>query len=135
MNCNEFIKKLKNTFNTLGINDVIIKNDSLIIPIEEEEGMPSYKIAVSFIEEGYLSIYTSFKHNAVLKKELVELLKIINTFNEQSFLKFIVKKEFIKVEYNMTELLNNDVEKVISIITIIPNILFDFYKDLVKYLA
>ncbi len=135
MNCNEFIKKLKNTFNTLGINDVIIKNDSLIIPIEEEEGMPSYKIAVSFIEEGYLSIYTSFKHNAVLKKELVELLKIINTFNEQSFLKFIVKKEFIKVEYNMPELLNNNVEKVISIITIIPNILFDFYKDLVKYLA
>ena len=97
--------------------------------------MPSYKIAVSMIEEGYISIYTSFKHSAVLKKEIVELLRVCNTFNEQSFLKFIVKKQFIKVEYNMPELSNDDINKVISIITIIPNILFDFYKDLSKVLA
>ena len=135
MNCKEFITNLKNAFNSLGINDVLIKNDSLIIPLEEEEMMPSYKIAVTFIEEGYLSIYTSFKHNAILKKEFGELLKVVNTFNEQSFLKFVVKKEFIKVEYNIPELQNSDVDKVIRIITIIPNILFEFYRDLVKYLA
>ena len=88
MNCNGFISNLKSSFNKLGINDVFVKNDNLIIPIEEEEGMPGYKIAVTFIEEGYLSIYTSFKHGAVLKKELMELLKVVNTFNEQSFLKF-----------------------------------------------
>lgn len=135
MNCMEFINNLKSAFNSLGINDVYLKNDNLIIPIEKEEGMPGYKIAVSFIEDGYLSIYTSFKHNAVLKKELVELLKVINTFNEQTFLKFIVKKEFIKVEYNIPELQINDIDKVIRIISIVPNILYDFYKDLVKYLA
>lgn len=135
LNCNEFIDNLKNAFFSLGINDVYVKNESLIIPIDEEEGMPKYKIAATFIEEGYLSIYTSFKHNAVLKKELTELLKVTNIFNEQSFLKFIVKKEFIKVEYNLAELQSNDVDKIIRIITIIPNILFDFYKDLVKYLA
>ena len=135
MNCSDFINGLKSNFNTLGINDVYILEDSLIIPIEEEDGMPSYKIAVSMIEEGYISIYTSFKHSAVLKKEIVEILRVCNTFNEQSFLKFIVKKQFIKVEYNMPELSNDDINKVISIITIIPNILFDFYKDLSKVLA
>ncbi len=135
MNCSEFIINIKNAFNELGVKDVVVKNDTLIVPIDEEEKMPGYKIAVSMIEEGYLSIYTSFKHNAVLKKELVELLKIVNTFNEQSFLKFIVKKEFIKVEYNMAELDTVDVEKVIRIISIIPNLLFVFYQDFVKYLA
>ena len=135
MNCIDFLISLKNEFNTLGVNDILIKDNTLIIPIDEEEGMPSYKIAVTMIEEGYLSIYTSFKHNAVLKKELVELLKVVNTFNEQSFLKFIVKKEFVKVEYNIAELEKDDVKKVIRVISIIPNILFDFYNDLVKYLA
>jgi hypothetical protein len=135
MNCIDFLISLKNEFNTLGVNDILIKDNTLIIPIDEEEGMPSYKIAVTMIEEGYLSIYTSFKHNAVLKKELVELLKVVNTFNEQSFLKFIVKKEFVKVEYNIAELEKDDVKKVIRVISIIPNILFEFYKDLVKYLA
>lgn len=130
----EFINNLKDAFITLGVNDVIIKKDSLIIPIEKEDNMPSYKIAVSIIEEGYVSIYTSFKHKAVLKKEIQELLKIVNLFNQQSFLKFIVNKEFIKVEYNMPELSYEDADKVIRIITIIPNILFDFYGDLVKYL-
>ena len=135
MNCIDFLISLKNEFNTLGVNDILIKDNTLIIPIDEEEGMPSYKIAVTMIEEGYLSIYTSFKHNAVLKKELVELLKVVNTFNEQSFLKFIEKKEFVKVEYNIAELEKDDVKKVIRVISIIPNILFEFYKDLVKYLA
>ncbi len=135
MNCIDFLISLKNEFNTLGVNDILIKDNTLIIPIDEEEGMPSYKIAVTMIEEGYLSIYTSFKHNAVLKKELVELLKVVNTFNEQSFLKFIVKKEFVKVEYNIAELEKDDVKKVIRVISIIPNILFEFYSDLVKYLA
>ena len=135
MNCIDFLISLKNEFNTLGVNDILIKDNTLIIPIDEEEGMPSYKIAVTMIEEGYLSIYTSFKHNAVLKKELVELLKVVNTFNEQSFLKFIVKKEFVNVEYNIAELEKDDVNKVIRVISIIPNILFEFYKDLVKYLA
>ena len=135
MNCIDFLISLKNEFNTLGVNDILIKDNTLIIPIDEEEGMPSYKIAVTMIEEGYLSIYTSFKHNAVLKKELVELLKVVNTFNEQSFLKFIVKKEFVKVEYNIAELEKDDVKKVIRVISIIPNILFEFYKDLVKHLA
>ena len=135
MNCIDFLISLKNEFNTLGVNDILIKDNTLIIPIDEEEGMPSYKIAVTMIEEGFLSIYTSFKHNAVLKKELVELLKVVNTFNEQSFLKFIVKKEFVKVEYNIAELEKDDVKKVIRVISIIPNILFEFYKDLVKYLA
>jgi hypothetical protein len=135
MNCIDFLISLKNEFNTLGVNDILIKDNTLIIPIDEEEGMPGYKIAVTMIEEGYLSIYTSFKHNAVLKKELVELLKVVNTFNEQSFLKFIVKKEFVKVEYNIAELEKDDVKKVIRVISIIPNILFEFYKDLVKYLA
>jgi hypothetical protein len=135
MNCIDFLISLKNEFNTLGVNDILIKDNTLIIPIDEEEGMPSYKIAVTMIEEGYLSIYTSFKHNAVLKKELVELLKVVNTFNEQSFLKFIVKKEFVKVEYNIAELEKDDVKKVIRVISIIPNILFEFYRDLVKYLA
>ena len=68
MNCIDFLISLKNEFNTLGVNDILIKDNTLIIPIDEEEGMPSYKIAVTMIEEGYLSIYTSFKHNAVLKK-------------------------------------------------------------------
>lgn len=135
MNCIDFLISLKNEFNTLGVNDILIKDNTLIIPIDEEEGMPSYKIAVTMIEEGYLSIYTSFKHNAVLKKELVELLKVVNVFNEQSFLKFIVKKEFVKVEYGIAELEKDDVKKVIRVISIIPNILFEFYKDLVKYLA
>ena len=135
MNCSDFLISLKNEFNTLGVNDILIKDNTLIIPIDEEEEMPSYKIAVTMIEEGYLSIYTSFKHNAVLKKELVELLKVVNTFNEQSFLKFIVKKEFVKVEYNIAELEKEDVKKVIRVISIIPNILFEFYSDLVKYLA
>lgn len=135
MKCNDFINSIKNAFNSLGVNDILIKDDTLIIPIEKEEQMPSYKIAVTMIEEGYLSIYTSFKHNVVLKKELVELLKDVNTFNEQSFLKFIVKREFIKVEYNMPELSDLDIDKVIRIISIIPNILFDFYNDLKKYLA
>lgn len=135
MNCSDFLISLKNEFNVLGVTDTVIKDKTLIIPIDEEEGMPAYKIAATMIEEGYLSIYTSFRHNAVLKKELVELLKVINTFNEQSFLKFILKKEFIKVEYNIAELDKEDVLKVIRIISIIPNILFEFYKDLVKYIA
>lgn len=135
MKCNDFINSIKSAFNSLGVNDIIIKDGTLIIPIEKEEKMPSYKIAVTMIEEGYLSIYTSFKHHAVLKKELVELLKVVNTFNEQSFLKFIVKREFIKVEYNIPELSDLDIDKVIRIISIIPNILFDFYNDLVKYLS
>lgn len=135
MKCSDYINSIKSAFNSLGINDVLIKDGTLVIPIEEEEGMPSYKIAVTMIEEGYLSIYTSFKHSAVLKKELIELLKAVNKFNEQSLLKFIVKKEFIKVEYNMPELSDADIDKVIRIITIIPNILFDFYKDLASYLA
>lgn len=135
MNCKEFISSIKDGFVKLGVGDVVVKNDTLLIPIDEEECMPSYKIAVSMIDEGYLSIYTSFKHSAVLKKELVELLKVVNTFNEQYFLKFIVKKEFIKVEYNMAELDDIDVDKVIRIISIIPNLLFEFYQDLVKYLA
>ena len=135
MKCSEFINSIKSTFNSLGVDDIIIKDGTLIIPIEKEDKMPSYKIAVTMLEEGYLSIYSSFKHTAVLKKELVELLKVVNMFNEQSFLKFIVKKEFIKVEYNMPELNDYDIDKVIRIISIIPNILFDFYKDLEKYLA
>ena len=45
MNCNDFINGLKSNFNTLGINDVCILDNSLIIPIEEEDGMPSYKTA------------------------------------------------------------------------------------------
>jgi len=133
--CSDYINSIKSAFNSLGVSDVLIKDGTLIIPIEKEDIMPSYKIAVTMIEEGYLSIYTSFKHSAVLKKELVELLKVVNTFNEQSFLKFIVKNKFIKVEYNMPELNIEDIDKVISIITIIPNILFDFYKDLKQYLS
>ena len=135
MKCNDYINSIKSAFNSLGINDVVVKDGSLIIPIEKEDDMPSYKIAVTMIEEGYLSIYTSFKHSAVLKKELIELLKVVNTFNEQSFLKFVVKNKFIKVEYNIPELNNVDIDRVIRIITIIPNILFDFYNDLKQYLA
>ena len=35
----------------------------------------------------------------------------------------------------IAELEKDDVKKVIRVISIIPNILFEFYKDLVKYLA
>ena len=69
-----------------------------------------------------------------IQKEVQDLLKTINIFNQQSFLKFIVNKEFIKVEYNLPELSYEDIDKVIRIISIIPNILYDFYGDLVKYL-
>ena len=130
----DFISSIKDAFITLGVNDVIVKKNTLIIPIEKEDNMPSYKIAVSVIEDGYVSIYTSFKHKAILKKEVQDLLKTINIFNQQSFLKFIVNKEFIKVEYNLPELSYEDIDKVIRIISIIPNILYDFYGDLVKYL-
>ena len=130
----DFITSIKDAFSTLGVNDIVIKKDTLIIPIEQEDNMPAYKIAVSVIEEGYVSIYTSFKHKAVLKKEVQDLLKVINIFNQQSFLKFIVNKEFIKVEYNIPELSFEDIDRVIRVISIIPNILYDFYGDLSKYL-
>ena len=70
----DFITSVKDAFSTLGVNDLVIKKDTLIIPIEQEDNMPAYKIAVSVIEEGYVSIYTSFKHKAVLKKEFQDLL-------------------------------------------------------------
>lgn len=134
MNCKDFIKNLKKEFNKFGVNDVFVKDDSLILNIDKEENMPAYKIAVTFLDEGYLSIYAYFKHNAVLKKEYIELLNVINTFNEQSFLKFIANKEHIKIEYNIPELDDKDIDKIIRIITIIPNILFDYRNDLIKYL-
>ena len=80
MNCKDFIKNLKIEFNKFGVNDVFVKDDSLILNIEKEENMPAYKLAVTFLDEGYLSIYSYFKHNAVLKKEFFELLNVINTF-------------------------------------------------------
>lgn len=134
MNCKEFIKDLKDAFNEFGVNDITIKEESLIITIDKEDIMPTYKLAVSFLDDGYLSIYTYFKHNAVLKKEYLQLLNVINTFNEQSFLKFLLNKQHIKVEYNIPELDNLDVNKVIRIITIIPNILYEYRNDIIKYL-
>ena len=134
MNCKEFIKDLKDAFNEFGVNDITIKEDSLIITIDKEDIMPTYKLAISFLDDGYLSIYTYFKHNAVLKKEYLQLLNVINTFNEQSFLKFLLSKQHIKVEYNIPELDNLDVNKVIRIITIIPNILYEYRNDIIKYL-
>lgn len=134
MNCKEFIKDLKEAFNEFGVNDITIKEDSLIITIDKEDIMPTYKLAISFLDDGYLSIYTYFKHNAVLKKEYLQLLNVINTFNEQSFLKFLLSKQHIKVEYNIPELDNSDVNKVIRIITIIPNILYEYRNDIIQYL-
>ncbi len=137
MQINEFINNLQMKFKEFSVDDTIIKKDdtgsSLIIPITDEE-VPSYKLAVSFIEDGYLSIYTAFCHNAVLKKELGSILTTLNEFNQQSFVKFTLDKKYIKVSYNIPEVDQDDVEKIVRIISIIPNIIYDFYQDLKQYL-
>lgn len=137
MQINEFINDLQIKFKEFSITDTIIKkgdkDNTLLIPITDEE-IPSYKLAISFVEEGYISIYTAFAHNAMLKKELTKLLKVLNEFNQQSFVKFTLDKKYIKVSYMMPEVDQNDVDKVLRIITLIPNIIYDFYFDLKQYL-
>lgn len=137
MQINEFISDLQIKFKEFSITDTIIKKgdkgDSLLIPITDEE-MPSYKLAVSFVEEGYVSIYTAFTHNAILKKELSKLLNTLNEFNQQSFVKFTLDKKYIKVSYMIPEVDQTDVDKVLRIITLIPNVIYDFYLDFKQYL-
>lgn len=137
MNINEFLNNIKLKFKQFDINDIeIIKSNpfnTLIIPIVDED-LPSYKLAVTFIEEGYLSIYACFKHQAVLKSEMIKLLQTVNEFNNQSFVNFYVNKSFIKISYNLPEIDDKDIDKVMRIITLIPNVIFEFYQDFKKYL-
>lgn len=134
MNKSEFLNNIKLKFQEFDINDLELKDNSLVIPVIDDD-MPKYKIAVTFIDDEYLSIYACFKHNAVLKSEMVKLLQTINEFNNQSFLTFFVDKTFIKITYNMPELNNKDIEKVVRIISLIPNIIYEFYQDFKKFLS
>lgn len=134
MNKSEFLNNIKLKFQEFEINDLELKDNSLVIPVIDDD-MPKYKIAVTFIDDEYLSIYACFKHNAVLKSEMVKLLQTINEFNNQSFLTFFVDKTFIKITYNMPELNNKDIEKVVRIISLIPNIIYEFYQDFKKFLS
>ena len=134
MNKSEFLNNIKLKFQEFEINDLELKDNCLVIPVIDDD-MPKYKIAVTFIDDEYLSIYACFKHNAVLKSEMVKLLQTINEFNNQSFLTFFVDKTFIKITYNMPELNNKDIEKVVRIISLIPNIIYEYYHDFKKFLS
>lgn len=137
MNINEFLNKIVSKFKEFDVDDIettVSKpNNSLLIPIIDND-MPKYKIAVSFIDEGYLSIYTCFKHNAVLKNELFKLLKLINEFNTQSFLNFSIDKNYIKISYNMPEITDEDILQVVKVISLIPNVIYEFYQDMKEFL-
>ena len=51
MNCKDFIKNLKIEFNKFGVNDVFVKDDSLILNIEKEDRMKKIKDLCSQIQK------------------------------------------------------------------------------------
>lgn len=133
-----FLNNIIQIFNDFGINDLeLFETESdlvLILPIDQEEDMPSYKIIVSFIDDDYLSLYAAFKHNAVLKDEIAKLAKICNNCNEETFLKFSFDAKWLKISYNIPEVEEACEERIVKILTIIPSLISDFYPDFKKYI-
>lgn len=138
MNSNDFIEQMQKRFLDFGVLDTTCINTSgnntLIIPIEKEGMIPSYKIAVYFLDDEFLTMNTCFRHNAILKKEMYDLLKTIDNFNSQSFIKFNLEKEYLKISYTLPVNLELDLDKAISVTSIIPNLISEYFVDLKKFL-
>lgn len=138
MNSNDFIEQMQKRFLDFGVLDTTCINTSgnntLIIPIEKEGMIPSYKIAIYFLDDEFLTMNACFRHNAILKKEMYDLLKTIDNFNSQSFIKFNLEKEYLKISYTLPVNLELDLDKAISVTSIIPNLISEYFVDLKKFL-
>lgn len=138
MNSNDFIEQMQKRFLDFKVLDTTCINTSgnntLIIPIEKEGIIPSYKIAVYFLDDEFLTMNACSRHNAILKKEMYELLKTIDNFNSQSFIKFNLEKEYLKISYTLPVNLELDLDKAISVTSIIPNLISEYFVDLKKFL-
>ena len=99
MNSNDFIEQMQKRFLDFKVLDTTCINTSgnntLIIPIEKEGIIPSYKIAVYFLDDEFLTMNACFRHNAILKKEMYELLNNIYIFNCHCFINFNLEKEYL----------------------------------------
>ncbi len=138
MNKELFYDEIINTFKQFEIEDIVKINKGdhhfLVLTIDEEDDLKEYKIIIDFMDDDYLSIYTSFKHNVVTNNDKINLLKIINKFNKESFLKFQVDNKYLFINYNLPELNQDDYEKVVRIVCIIPNLIKEFHADFKKYM-
>ena len=138
MNKELFYDEIINTFKQFEVEDIVKINKGdhrfLVLKIDEEDDLKEYKIIIDFMDDDYLSIYTSFKHNVVTNNDKINLLKIINKFNKESFLKFQVDNKYLFINYNLPELNQDDYEKVVRIVCIIPNLIKEFHADFKKYM-
>lgn len=127
----EIINKVNELLKKYEINDAEIKEDipALLLKVEKEDNIPSYKIAIQPLDDGSINIYTAFSHGLTETKQSRRLLGLCNDFNNQSFLKFVVTKKFIKVSHMIPEFMN-DIEYIVRVVTVIPNLISEFYDDL-----
>ena len=65
---------------------------------------------------------------------MYDLLKTIDNFNSQSFIKFNLEKEYLKISYTLPVNLELDLDKAISVTSIIPNLISEYFVDLKKFL-
>lgn len=126
------IKSLLKVFNEESVIDEQTK--TLIFNVESEDNVPSYKVAISINDNSVVSIYAAFKHNCVLKDEIAKLNKKINEFNKDTFLKFVVIDNFVKIVYEIPEIESGDEEWVLRVASLFPSMIAEFYADLKKFL-
>lgn len=131
----EFLQNIKTLLKSFDEESIIDEaSNTLVFNVEEEDLMPSYKIAISVNDNNVASIYAAFKHKCVLKDELAKLYKKINEFNKDTFLKFIVIDNYIKIVYDIPELYEGSEENVLKIACLFPSMIAEFYVDLKKFL-
>lgn len=123
-----FVNELNNTFKSFDVNDCIIKNDSLILPIDKEKDFPNYKILFSFKQKDDAEASSFF----YLKEVNNDIFKMINDFNGESFLKFSIEEDVLKISYPFIGLKQDDFNYVCEVLTLIPTVIHEFSDDLLR---
>ena len=131
MDKNKIIISINEKLKEFGVDDCQVNLDAsaLVLNIEKEDKIPEYKIAVTPTSEEAIYIYCAFAHGLTEAKDIRRLFAVCNEFNGESFLKFSLTKKFIKISYTIPEFID-DIEYVVRVITVIPNLIAEFYEDM-----
>ncbi len=124
----KFINDIVNTFKRFDVNDCIIKDNLLIVPIDKDKKFPAYKILFNFINDSQAECSSYF----YLKDNIDNLLDKINDFNNESIIKFSILDNVLKVSISIIDLDNVDSKYIVKIISLMPSIIGEFEDDLLQ---
>ena len=134
----KFYKEIVKIFSSFGVDDlrIVEKSDKafLMLKIDAEDGMKEYNIIMEFIDEEYLALYAVFKHQAMTRDERLNLLKLVNKCNKETFLKFQIDNKYLIINYFIPEIEEKDEKRIVKIVSLFPSLIAEFYPDFKKYL-